>query len=80
MDGFPTYFVPYGAVRFPVDVNVQEWDVTSFFYFQYKLYLFVESVEVVQKFCQFFLAMGPDDKSIIYISEPAYRLVCRLFY
>jgi len=33
----------------------------------------VEFTEVVQKFCQFFLTMGPDDESIIYISEPAYR-------
>jgi len=52
----------------------------AFFFFHCKLYLVVESTEVVQKFCQFFLAMGSDDKSIIYISEPAYRLMCRLFY
>ena len=54
--------------------------MTFFFYFHCKLYLVVESVEVVQKFCQLFLATGPDDESIIYISEPAYRFVCRLFY
>jgi len=24
--------------------------------------------------------MGPDDERIIYISEPTYRFVCRLFY
>jgi len=35
---------------------------------------------VVQKLCQFFLAIGPDDESIIYISEPAYRFVYCLFY
>jgi len=40
----------------------------------------VESTEVVQKFCQVFLAMGPDEESVIYISELAYRSVCRLFY
>jgi len=45
-----------------------------------KLHLVVESIEVVQKFCQFFLAMGPDDESVIHISEPAYRFVCHLFY
>jgi len=52
--------------------------VTFFFFFHCKLYLVVESIEVVQKFCQFFLAMGPDDENIVYISEPAYRFVCRI--
>jgi hypothetical protein len=32
MGGFPIYFVPYGAVRFSVDVNVQEWEVSFFFF------------------------------------------------
>jgi len=35
----------------------------------------VESIEVVQKFCQFFLAMGPDDECIIYISVCWFRYV-----
>ena len=30
--------------------------------------------------CHLFLALGPDDESVIYISEPAYRFVCHLFY
>jgi len=34
----------------------------------------------VQKFCQCFLATGPDDESVIYLYEPAYRFVYRLFY
>ena len=46
-----------------------------FFFLHLKLYLVVESTEVVQKFYHFFLAMGPDDESVIYISEPAY-LAC----
>ena len=49
----------------------------ALFVFHCKLYLVVDSMEVVQKFCQFFLAMGPDDERI---SEPAYRFVDRLFY
>jgi len=48
--------------------------------FRCKFYLVVASTEVVQKLCQFFLTMGPDDESIIYISEPACRFVCLLFY
>ena len=79
MGGFLIYFVSYGAVRFSVDVHVQECKVTFFFFFHCKLYLVVESIEVVQKLCQFFLAMGPDDEHIIYTSEPAYRFVSRLF-
>jgi len=63
---------------FFVDVHVQECKVTFFFFFHCKLYLFVESIEVVQKFCQFFLTMGPDDERITYISEPAYRFLCLL--
>ena len=51
-----------------------------FFFFYCKLYLVVESIEVVQKFCRFFLAIEPDEESAIYIYEPAYRFVCRLFY
>jgi len=51
MGGFSIYFVPEGAVCFSVDVIVQEWEAT-FFYFHCKLYLVVESIEVVQKFCQ----------------------------
>jgi len=39
----------------------------------------VESIEVIQKLCQFFLAMGSDEESVIYVSEPAYRFVYRLF-
>ena len=34
----------------------------------------MESSELVHKFCQFFLVVGPGDESVIYISEPAYRL------
>jgi hypothetical protein len=49
MGGFVIYFVPLGAVRFSVDVNVQEWKVTVFI-FHCKMYLVVESIEVVQKF------------------------------
>ena len=61
-------------MRFSVDVNVQEWKV-AFFFFHCKLFLVVESDEVVLIFCQFFLAMGPNDESVIYISEPRYRFV-----
>jgi hypothetical protein len=46
-----------------------------FFCFHCELYLAVESIEVVQKFCQFFCAMGPVDGSVVYISEAEYRLV-----
>ena len=63
-------------MRFSVDVNVQEWKVALFFLFHCKLFLVVESDEVVLIFCQFFLAMGPDDESVFYISEPGYRFVC----
>ena len=70
-----------GSLSFFVYVNVQEWKVVFFFFFFHcKLYLVVESIEVVQKFFQFSLAMRPDDESIIYISELAYRFVCGLSY
>jgi hypothetical protein len=60
-----------GGRPFSVDLNVQEWKV-AFFFFHCELYLVVESIEVVQKFCQFFYAMGPIDESVVYISEPVY--------
>jgi len=53
MGGFPIYFVPLGAVCLSVDVNVQEWKL-AFFFFHCKLYLVVESIEVVQKLSVFF--------------------------
>jgi len=64
---------------FFVYVNVQERKV-AFLSFHCERYLFVESTEVVQKFCQLFLAVRPDNESVIYISEPAYTFVCRVFY
>ena len=45
--------------------------------FHCELNICVESFEVVQEFCQFFFAMGPDE-SVLYISEPACMFVCRL--
>jgi len=30
--------------------------------------------------CQLFLAVGPDEKSVIYISEPASMFLCQLFW
>jgi len=38
----------------------------------------VKSIEVVQKLCQLSLAVGPDDRSVIYVSEPTCRFVCHL--
>jgi len=49
------------------------------FFFHCELNICVESIEVVQKFCRFFSAMGPDDESVIYISGPAYRFLYCLF-
>ena len=51
-----------GSHPFSVDVQVHECNVA---FSHCKLYLIVASVEVVEKFCQFFLVMGPDDERII---------------
>jgi hypothetical protein len=59
--------VTWGTLLFLVDVIVQEWKV-AFFFFHCELNICVESIDVVQKFCQFFSGMGPNDKSVIYIS------------
>jgi hypothetical protein len=55
------------------------WSSSSFPIVNCILFLVVKFIEVIQKFCQLFLAMEPDDESVVYISEPAYRFVCRLF-
>jgi uncharacterized protein YlzI (FlbEa/FlbD family) len=39
--------------------------VAFLFFFHCKLYIVMESIEVVQKIFQFFLAMWPDDESVI---------------
>jgi hypothetical protein len=59
---------------FSVDVNVREWKV-AFFFSHCEMYFAVKSIEVVQKFCQSFFAMGPDDESVVYISELPHRFV-----
>jgi hypothetical protein len=55
-------------------------EAAFFFFFRCELNILVKSSEEVQKFCHLFLAMGPDDESVIYMSEPAYRFVCCMFY
>jgi len=50
------YFVPYRAICFSADVSVQEWKV-AFFFFHCKLYLVVESTEVVQNASYFVSAI-----------------------
>ena len=55
------------------------WEV-AFFFFHCKLNILVKSNEVVQKFGHLFLAMRPNDESVIHMSEPAYRFVCCMFY
>jgi len=57
------------------------WEAAFFFFFFHcELNILVKSNEVVQKFCHPFLAMWPNDESVIYMSEPAYRFVCCMFY
>ena len=41
----------------------------AFFFFHCKLYLVVESIEVVQKFCQRFLAVRPDESIVTYLNQ-----------
>jgi hypothetical protein len=79
MGGLLIDYMTQLTVYFFADANAQGWKVALFFFFHCELYLVVESSEVVQKFCQFFLAMGPNDKSVMYIPEPASRFVCCLF-
>jgi len=70
-------FVTQRAVQFPVDVNIQKWKEA--FFFHCELNICLKSIQVLQKFCQLFLAMGPDDEGVIYISEPAYRFLTTVF-
>ena len=41
MGGFPVHFMPKGAVRLPVYVDIQEWQVAFFFYFHGEFYIVV---------------------------------------
>jgi len=44
MGGFTIFIVPEGAVRLPVYVNIQKWEVTFIFYFHSELYVDVDSI------------------------------------
>jgi hypothetical protein len=63
-----------------VYINVQEWKVAIFFFFHHELYVVVQSIEMVEEFCKFFLSMWPDNEGVVCISEPTCRFVCCLFY
>ena len=80
MGGFSVCLVSEGAVRLPVYVDIQKWEVSFIFYFHGELYVVVHSIQVVKKVREFFFPMWPDDESIINISVPASWLVCGLFY
>jgi hypothetical protein len=46
MGGFPVDFVSKGAIHLPINVDIQKREVT-FFYFRGKLYIVVDTVQVV---------------------------------
>jgi len=44
MGGFSIYSVSKGAVRLPVYVNIQKWEMSFIFYFHSELYVVVDSI------------------------------------
>jgi hypothetical protein len=40
----------------------------------------MQSIEMVEEFCEFFLTLFPNNKGVIYLSEPTCRFVCCVFY
>ena len=49
MGEFPIDFMSKGAVHPPIYVNIQKWEVASFFYFHGELYIIVNPIQVVRK-------------------------------
>ena len=43
MGWFSIYLVSEGAIRLPVYVNIQKWEVSFIFYFHSELYVVVDS-------------------------------------
>jgi len=67
------YLVYEGAVRLPLYVNIQKWEV-SFFYFHSEFMSLCIPFRWLRKSVLFSFPMWPDDESIINISIPASRL------
>jgi len=72
MGGFSIYLVSEGAVRHPVYVDIQKWEVSFIFYFHGELYVFVHTIQVVKKVREFFFPMYGKEKltdliGIVYI-------------
>jgi hypothetical protein len=71
MGRFAVYLMAPRAIRSPVNICVQEGKVAVSFGLHGKLNILVDSVQVIKEVPQPILTMGPIDKSIIHVTEPA---------
>jgi hypothetical protein len=68
-----------GAIRSPIDVNVQERKVTILLRLHGKLNIPVKTIQMIEESLQLFWSVWPDDKDVIHIKTPSQRFVGRLF-
>ena len=79
MGRYSVGFMAQGAIRSPIDVNVQERKVAILLCLHGKLNIPVKAIQMFKESLQLFWSVWPDDKSVIHITKPAQRFVCRLF-
>lgn len=68
MSGFAVYLMVHRAIRFPVNICIQEGKVAVSFGLPGELNILVDSVQVIK---EVILTMGPVDGSIVHVTEPA---------
>lgn len=71
--GFPVNAVMEGAVLVSCDENIKKGYLSGMFLLHGELHIWVLLVEVLQKFMERVLTVGPHDKDVVYVAEPQTR-------
>jgi hypothetical protein len=67
--------VAQGAIRSPVDVDIQEGKVAVSLRLHGELNALVDTIQVVKEVLKPVRTVGPDDESVVHVAKPAEGLM-----